>query len=576
MKKRGASERGSSRSSKKGSKGKSRKSDKGGKSHKSGRSRKSSKGSSSRSRSKKRGGPHKRSEDSGSRMSRAIVKDELAELRTSDEVLRKEEKAIEKEVRFIFSPEEFHVVTFVASLIILAFLLNSKSLVFYSVLTVAALAFAHFLKQHHRPHDVLSIMGLFFLPLAVTLIAFRDLLVWLLLAVYAVSVVSTVIIYYYHKKAHRPLKIMWQVTYSRIIAVTLAAILACVLPYLVLTDAFFSVFEMIFVFVLPLAFVFFFASKFFYIYFFDRKHIRLDLWRSFKHTVIYTLVFIVILMCLYAIFAAGFYGSRSAVYSDNLDLAVLGISKLDEGLADIPGELGELIVTQDLLTYASGLRDDISAEAELASHRTISLGDIVDDSYFTLLADNGFRSVRYSVLMMHLADARESLVDNYEELGGDGLDASGLRGGGLAYMEGYVEDNFRPYSQDPAVAELIASLGEPSVKFSDFEDTGLFFWFADEAGLDFVYHSESVLGRQASFVLRHMTPFRDLARMALRMRVFIEKEAASAEVIEHLYFNRDKDLVPLGSAVRHGIIMDYIEGLDDRAPRVLNVDFKVE
>jgi len=150
------------------------------------------------------------------------------------------QKRIDKEVRYLLSPEELPVFLFVCSLIILAFLMNSKSMIFYTAATLFVFWLGHFFHKHnHKPHYFVAILGVFFFPLMLTIVLFGDMLSWFLLFVYMVSGLSTLLIYHYHKRQHNPLQIMWQNTYSKIVAITAGAIVLCLIPF-ILPDAYLS------------------------------------------------------------------------------------------------------------------------------------------------------------------------------------------------------------------------------------------------------------------------------------------------------------------------------------------------
>ncbi|HII72135.1 TPA: hypothetical protein HA265_05255, partial [Candidatus Woesearchaeota archaeon] len=437
----------------------------------------------------------------------------------------------------------------------------------------AALAFAHFMRQHHRPHDTITILGIFFLPILITIMAFRDILSWILLTVYTVSAISTIIIYYYHKKVHTPLKIMWQVTYSRIIAITLAVILACILPYLVLGNAFVSIPELIFIYILPIAFVFFFASKFFYTYFFDRKHIVADLLKSLRYTITYTLVFIILLMCIYSLFAVSFYNSRSEIYGAGLDMAILGVSNVENSMTDMPDDMSGLIVVKDVEAFTSNLGDEVSLEKNMAEEKMISFGEILDDSYFSEIGDAAFNIVRFVVLQSELAAVKENIVLKYE--GSKDLDIGSLESK-TERIKADVEQRFVPASQDPDMMDTLAEVNDPLATYDYFESNGLFFIFAEESGLDFIYGSDSIFSRQMSLVLRHTEIFRQMTKLLVNVMVFVNKEADTPSVVEHLYMNRGADLLPISSAIRYSIIQDSLDERDARSEEANRITFRVE
>jgi hypothetical protein len=509
-----------------------------------------------------------------------LAKEGRSEVRAAERILEKEEKAIERGISWAFGPQEFHIVTFIASLIILAFLFRSTSIIFYAVVSCGVLLFAHFLKQHsHHPHHVIKILGLFFLPLAVTLVVFRDLFIWLLLGIYLVSAISTMIIYYHHKKAHSPVKIMWQVTYSRIVAITLALIVACLLPYLILSDSFMSVFELIFAFVFPVVFVLFFASKFFYIYFFDRVHIKSDLMRSLRHSLIYSLVFIVLLMCIYSLFAVGYYNYRRDRYDSALDFNLVYLSELEKSFDKSPGAVQRMMVGDEFMAVIYDLRDRINSEKNAVSE-DLAFSEIVDDSYFVYIGDSYFNRLRITLWMYGVSTLKEDIVGVYGNITATleqnltFYDGTKTLAEHNAELKGFVEANFIPLSTTPAVQDIFSVVNDPAARYSDYEDQGIYYWFSKAAELDFVYASGSIFGRQMSIVLRHSSVFRELTRLFIHVVVFTSIEGASPSSVERLYANRELDSSLLSSTIRYEVIRQHLLERQERM-RSSSVDFAV-
>lgn len=502
-----------------------------------------------------------RADASGRRISK-LKNDPLSELKITSDMLGKEEKVIEKGISFAFGPSEFHVVTFVASLIILGFLLGSKGMIFCSVLVVGALAFAHFLSKHHRPHDILAIIWLFFIPLALSLALFADIMLWLLMGVVVISFVSTVILYYYHKKEHTLLKVMWQVTYSKMVAVTLALLAAAVLP-LLFPDLLFSVFEMVFFYVFPVALIFFFTSKFLYLYFFDRKHLRSEVAKGLRHTLIYTLVFIISLMGMYSFFAAGLFSERQASISGQMSYTIVEISNVEKAVSNLPALKG-LNVAGDLLELSAGLQQELAYQ-KAAIDEPLSFGEIVDDSYFTRISDGMNYDVQSTIRAFELVELKNALVMFDEEMSGM-VRSGALSGEGAANLESYadrvaadVSSRFVMYSEDPDLKSLKDLLNSGSDRYSDFEDNGLYYWAAKEAGVDFVYSSDSILGRQLSVVMRHLRVFRDLARLVLNEAVFIRTEYSSPLFEERLYVMGNDDVSAMSRAIRYSTLKGLMD-----------------
>jgi hypothetical protein len=496
-------------------------------------------------------------------VSRAIVRDESREILSAGRLIRREEQKIEKGISFAFGPSELHVTAFVACIIILGFIFNSLGIIFYSVLTAGVLLFAHFMKQHHRPHDVITILGIFFLPLAFTLMAFQETLVYVLVVVYILSLISTVIIYYYHKKAHSLLKVMWQVTYSKMVALTLALVVACALP-LVFPAVFFSVIELIFFYVLPVVFVFFLASKFFYLYFFDRKHIRHDLALSLRHTLIYSLVFVVMLMCIYSLFAVSFYNSQKQKFDDQLDTSLVLVSEMEDSVKRLPADIYFLPVTKDALSFAGMLHDNVSGLKRGSLDRLVSLSDILDDSYVSELEDDTANTLRLVLWDAELASLKMNIVRKHDavnaviESKGSFSDGSTTLDGHVRMLKDYAEANFVPYSMEPDIQDFFSKLNDAGMSYDDFGGFSYLFAAKPEMAGDFgyVYNSGSIFGRQMSVVTRHMSIYRDIAQLILDIQMFVRLEELSPSSVEHLYANRAGDTVPLSMAIRYEILAE--------------------
>ncbi|MBW2968482.1 hypothetical protein KY362_08430 [Candidatus Woesearchaeota archaeon] len=503
---------------------------------------------------------HARPKDSIATESNKLLKAAGAVLEKEE---RKQKAALRKEVRFLISPHERYVVSFVFSLMILAILFYSASLIFYAVLTVGALSFVHFLKKHrHKHHDILAIIWIFFLPIAVTISLFRDGLAWLILAVYIASAISTAALYYYHKKEHRPLKIMWQVTYSKIVALTITIALACLLPSIALTDSFLSFFELAFAFLLPLAIVFFFLTKFLYLYFFDWKHIKADALKSLRHSLIFSLAFLVIVLCGYSILAVSFHNAHMQTYSKNLQGSLLEITQIR--LITEKSPAAEYPVAQDLITFSQNVYDEVSGEKAKADEARISLAAIADESYFRVLMDSLYNMLRFAILKMQLVEVKAGIIDAKDYIDAlntipEGADIIAWQ---TAWMTNYVDQNYVSYNANPDVQTMKAIINNPDATVSDYENNGLFYMFAKQTGTDLLYDAESIFGRQASKAIRHTAIMREITRLGVNLAILSSAEITSPSAIELLYANRETDSGE-SSAIRYAIIAGYLEGSYD-------------
>jgi hypothetical protein len=210
-------------------------------------------------------------------------------------------------------------------------------------------------------------------------------------------------------------------------------------------------------------------------------------------------------------------------------------------------------VTKDVLGFSADLNTEVSLAKSKVMERTISFADILDDSYMSALDDDTFNSLRFVLMTFRLSSLKKGIVQKYNALGNETSAEQ------IEQLRSYVEQEFVPFSQDPDLQELYAMLDNPTATYSDFEDNGLFYWFAEERRLTFLYNSESIFSRQMSIVLRHTVFFKHITQLSLKGILFIRTEAESSSTMEHLYMNRESDTIPRSNAIRYGLIGDFIQ-----------------
>ena len=495
---------------------------------------------------------------------------------------QKVQREIEEEIRYLLTPQEIPVVLFVCSLIILAFLLNSISLIFYTVTTLFVLWISHFFHKHkHRPHDVLAILGIFFLPLIAALIMYRDLLMWFLMFVYLLSALSTLLIYYYHGKKHSPLEIMWQTTYSKVVALTAGALLVSLVPF-VLPESFVSITELILVYVFPIVLTVFFISKFLYIYYFEHKHIKNDLWISIRYAVIYALAFVIILCASYALISVQLNNANTQHFQRSIDMALVDSSKIDKVFDNLPEEVRNLQVTHEVISFNKQMFEDISIKKREAMDAELAFGDILDDTYLQRISQNNYDLTRFNTMLGSILEVKAQITGRHEILketqkrNATMPDGSKTLGMYASTLTKGVNERYTPFYMDSIVANIQTMIEDPATEYDYFENNGINWFFADREGLQPVYHMENVMGRQVMELLRHTTPFRHLSALNFNEFLFDQKERFSGHLQQILFENIEKQESDMSKALRGEILMEKVKG---RPPLIIlkqNTDAEAE
>ncbi|HII72771.1 TPA: hypothetical protein HA265_08500 [Candidatus Woesearchaeota archaeon] len=488
------------------------------------------------------------------------------------------QKQIEKGVRLMLSREELPVVLFVCSLIVLAFLFESISLIFYTVATLATIWLGHFFHRHnHKPHDVIAIIGTFFLPLAATIVIYRDLLSWFLLFVYLLSAVSTVIIYVYHHRQHRLLMIMWQVTYSKIVALTAGAIIFSLMPFIMPTMHV-SMAELLLIYIFPVVLAIFFLSKFLYIYYFEHKHIKKDMWLAIRHSVIYALAFVIIMTASYALLAVQMYQTDKDYHAKELDDALLDASRLDEIFRDQPAEMRNLPAFTDLEAYNRQVIEDVTAAKNTLLGGEISFGSILDDTYMQQLAKNSQATAMAQTKIKAVIDAKAYMTGRYQILQ-ETLKRNASMPDGSKDLEAYneklkakIDEKYLVYKLDLPLLDALEKMEDPATTFDYYEDNGFNWFCAQRQKWDRVYHSKSMFMKQVMGMLRHTYPFRVMATKNMQDFLFEDKERFSGHVQQDLFEKSERPEPAISKALRYEYIMEKA----DKTPKLLEIEYEQE
>ncbi|MBW2965441.1 hypothetical protein KY363_08340, partial [Candidatus Woesearchaeota archaeon] len=375
---------------------------------------------------------------------------------------------------------------------------------------------------------------------------FRDLLGVVFLALYAIAFVIAGVLYLYHLKRglysemHSSFpRTFLVVFYSHVIAFSSASLIGYLLSGIVFPDRFVSIMYVLLVWVLPCLLVYFFLTKFLYLRFFDRVHIKRDVLKSLDHGVAYAVVFIVILMLAYILTAFQLAGMERAAYADVLKQASSEISvvSFDMSAADDSGTdniLGTK-VARDVISIADEYSRDVrSAPAGIMT--AFSFADYVSDEYFAQLVRNrilisSVSSKAYGISMLASDLVRENSRLKQEEASGRFFDGTDDLDTHLHELRVYMEAVYVPYVEPYQFARLGQKIDEEHDSYSGLIADG------ELVDLDAVSIPEfySLLPKGPRFakaayeVLYHTKVFRDIAVFAFRNVVMQAEDTIEPE-----------------------------------------------
>jgi hypothetical protein len=95
-----------------------------------------------------------------------------------------------------------------------------------------------------------------------------------------------------------------------------------------------------FIWLLPSLFMYFFFAKFLYLSYFDRKHIRRDVFKGIMHAAIYSVAFVVLLLLAYVMTAIQFANDERAGYADEFGITMQMFTMLKPDLTAVSLEEG--------------------------------------------------------------------------------------------------------------------------------------------------------------------------------------------------------------------------------------------
>lgn len=406
---------------------------------------------------------------------------------------------------------------------------------------------------------------------------FNDLLSLIMLILYSISLVIAGFLYFYHARRElsgeihrsfaRTLLVMF---YSHIIAFTAAAALAYGLSYALFTESFVSIAFIILAWILPSVLVYFFLTKFLYLRFFDRKHIKRDLEKGVVHGAIYCFIMIILLLAGYLLTAFQLAGEEQNAYDETFNAISGSLSAIDsdiEGFAaeNNADEILNLKVTDDLKSISGQILQGATELKSELDATSFSFNDYISDDYFTTLSRNRILLSRSAGVAYGIVDAKEDLFREYRrvkafEEAGEFDDSTKDVDEHYYYVISYVNNAYLPYEES---AEVIALREKVSGSINSY--SGL---LADRSLLEFnlVFHPDIALfaaggsrfSQRFYDVIYHTAVFRDFMVLVFNNILSQLEETVDPYPVKYLYRSAG-DESTLSSVLRYRIVKSNIE-----------------
>jgi hypothetical protein len=500
------------------------------------------------------------------------------------------ERAVEEEVKSLRKPFwegkdlgslSFYFISFLICVAVLAFLFGSvPSFVFY-------LAFGIFLWWwSHTFHTTQAgtLKSFFSLGFVVVLLYvsywfFDDLFSILVFIIYALSFLISGVLYFYHVQRnlageiHRSFPRTFLVMfYSHIMAFTAASAVAYLLPELLLSDSFISIPFLLFAWLLPVLLVYFFLTKFLYLRFFDRVHIKRDLSKGLVHGAIYAILFILVLLFAYVLTAMQFVVEERAGYDDTFSTVFTTLHNVKSDIKAVPfqydtTELLEFKVTKDVIALSEQSTKEATELKDRLGKTSVASGDYLSDNYFTMLSHDRLAVSSMAVLASEVDELNDDLLREYRRM--KRFQAEGVFDDGTKSLEEhgsvvkrYAKDAYTPYSEPYQLTMLRTRISRYLNSYSGLVEDGelLEFNIAYLPEASILKPGESRFSKRFYEIAHHTVLFRDLMLFMFNTMAFHVEETLDPYAVSSLYYAAAEESLP-SSVLRYRVIKSNIDAL---------------
>jgi hypothetical protein len=445
----------------------------------------------------------------------------------SANLIEKEIKAIEKESKGKWGPVVFYFISSLVCTGILAWLFGSLTgFVVYFSLGMLLWWWSHqfHLAKARLLRSFVSI-GSFMIVLYVSYVIFNDLLGLIVCILYAIAFVIAGILYLYHFKremdseVHRSFpRTFLVVFYSHVIAFTSAVVVAYLLPEFIFGDGFVSVIFLLLAWVLPSVLVYFFLTKFLYLRFFDRVHVKRDILKALGHGIAHAVLLIALLALAYLLTAMQLVWDERDSYSASYTSTVMSLSNTRSEISAGSGEgIFGLKVAQDVVSLSeSVLRNASSVRGSLKI--SFSLYEYITDAYFSGLVRNrlAVRSIEQDA--DGVVGLKSDLEREYRRMSlfaerGYYDDGTTTMSDHSSSLDDFVSVYYIPFAEpgEFSIVKSRFSAGSYSASMADREIAGMLYAYSDE--FDFL-DARSEFASSLLEVLYHTLIFRQVSWFA--------------------------------------------------------------
>lgn len=396
----------------------------------------------------------------------------------------------------------------------------------------------------------------------------------LVTAVYALSFVVASALYLHHRSRevsrdiHKSFPRTFAVVfYSHTIAIMVAMLLMHVLSYFIVGDSFVTITYLLLIWVFPAVVIYFFLTKFLYLRFFDRVHIRRDLSKAIKDGLTYSVVLLVCVWFAYLLSAMQITLGQADTHTANLNGAMgeLAGAKLEltsEQVNPDAPNIADLEVTQELIADADKLIEDIRSKRDYFYMSSYGFSNYLTDAY----ADHTYDDILLTNALIYYKDdilsAKDMLLEEYAELSDEMVvgfsDGSPDLHAHVESLRSQVIGEYDIYSEPSKVSALkrtiFASVDSYSRLIEYTELPSLTILQAE--GFNF-FNPSSLWADSFMDVARHTVLFRDSLLFLFRDVDFTSRELSNPVVIDKLFTNWAVEESDMSKAIRLRIIHDH-------------------
>ncbi|MBI4739602.1 hypothetical protein HY772_08760 [Candidatus Woesearchaeota archaeon] len=465
-----------------------------------------------------------------------------------------------------------HLLAFILALFILTFLFSSLlpflGVLIFVIVLLYVVHELHFNKHLYETYEVFGIFVVFLLTLVFLFMLFYDLLTLTLLVVYILSFLISLYLYAHHQRKEHFVKIMVAQFYSHVLAAAAAVALATGSARLILPTGFANFWYVLVFFVLPAMFLYFFTTLFFYLYFFDRKHVIMDLHRGARHAVVYSSVALIILIAGFVVTSSMLFNYQKNTVLDVIDAANSDIVEVLVTRAqqlETQGRFWELSVVRELLDTLSAQQTALDDLRTQTLTTRFSILNLLKDETYTALTHLRVKldaMIVYSQSALDAVNEARASYDSLNQMYGTTNDTAFTLQiyDYVSAQKKILGDRFIERSPSLTIVFLEGRLALQDPSFDKQFGNGALLNYAYAHGLDYLSPEiwpshNSIFVRNIAALVQHTRLFQHAVLLASSADVARDHNREYSPVLDSLISGRTTLETPLSEAVRLDIIL---------------------